>query len=98
MSTAQTLLLGAIAGFTILLGLPVGRLEMRSQAIRAAVTAFSAGILIFLLCDVLGQGVEPVELAVEDHRWGRLAEIGPLLAGGVPLGFIRLSLQVHYIL
>jgi hypothetical protein len=36
MSTTQTLLLGAIAGFTILLGLPVGRLEMRTQAIRAA--------------------------------------------------------------
>jgi ZIP family zinc transporter len=90
MSTAQTLLLGAIAGFTILLGLPVGRLEMRSQAIRAALTAFSAGILIFLLWDVLGHGVEPVELAVEDHRWGRLAEIGPLLAGGLALGFMSL--------
>jgi zinc transporter, ZIP family len=90
MSTAQTLLLGAIAGFTILLGLPVGRLEMRSQAIRAALTAFSAGILIFLLWDVLGHGVEPVELAVEDHHWGRLAEIGPLLAGGLALGFMSL--------
>ncbi len=90
MSTTQTLLLGAIAGFTILLGLPVGRLEMRSQAIRAALTAFSAGILIFLLWDVLGHGVEPVELAVEDHHWGRLAEIGPLLAGGLALGFMSL--------
>jgi ZIP family zinc transporter len=90
MSTAQTLLLGAIAGFTILLGLPVGRLEMRSQAIRAALTAFSAGILIFLLWDVLGHGVEPVELAVEDHRWGRVAEIAPLLAGGLALGFMSL--------
>jgi ZIP family zinc transporter len=90
MSTTQTLLLGAIAGFTILLGLPVGRLEMRSQAIRAALTAFSAGILVFLLWDVLGHGVEPVELAVEDHHWGRLAEIGPLLAGGLALGFMSL--------
>jgi ZIP family zinc transporter len=90
MSTAQTLLLGAIAGFTILLGLPVGRLEMRSKAIRAGLTAFSAGILVFLLWDVLGHGVEPVELAVEDHRWGRLAEIGPLLAGGLALGFMSL--------
>jgi ZIP family zinc transporter len=90
MSTAQTLLLGAIAGFTILLGLPVGRLEMRSKAIRAALTAFSAGILIFLLWDVLGHGVEPVELAVEDHHWGRVAEIGPLLAGGLALGFMSL--------
>jgi ZIP family zinc transporter len=90
MSTTQTLILGAIAGFTILLGLPVGRLEMRSMALRAALTAFSAGILIFLLWDVLGHGVEHVEVSVEEHHWGRLAEIGPLLAGGLALGFMSL--------
>ena len=90
MSTTQTLLLGAVAGLTIFLGLPVGRLELRSKAIRAALTAFSAGILIFLLWDVLGHGVGPVETAVQEHHWGRLAEIGPLLGVGLAAGFLGL--------
>jgi ZIP family zinc transporter len=90
MSTAQTLLLGAIAGFTIFLGLPVGRMEMRSKALRAGLTAFSAGILLFLFWDVLGHGVEPVEAAVDAHHWGRLAQIGPLLGIGLGLGFLGL--------
>jgi zinc transporter, ZIP family len=90
MSTTQTLLLGAIAGFTIFLGLPVGRMEMRSKALRAGLTAFSAGILVFLFWDVLGHGVEPVEAAVEAHHWGRLAQLGPLLGIGLGLGFLGL--------
>jgi ZIP family zinc transporter len=90
MSTTQTLILGAIAGGTIFLGLPMGRIGRASASLRAALTAFAAGILIFLLWDVLGHGVEPVEGAVEEHHWGRLAEIGPLLAGGLILGFMSL--------
>src|SRR3954466_1237048 len=90
MSTGQTLLLGAIAGFTIFLGLPVGRMEMRSKALRAGLTAFSAGILVFLFWDVLGHGVEPVEAAVEDHHWGRLGELGPLLGVGLALASLTL--------
>jgi ZIP family zinc transporter len=90
MSTTQTLLLGAIAGFTIFLGLPVGRMEMRSKALRAGLVAFSAGILVFLFWDVLGHGVEPVEAAVEEHHWGRLAQLGPLLGAGLGLGFLGL--------
>ena len=90
MSTLQTLLLGAIAGFTIFLGLPVGRIELRSKAVRAALTAFSAGILVFLLWDVLGHGVGPLETAVEAHRWGRVAQLAPLLGVGLGLGFLGL--------
>ena len=90
MSTTQTLLLGAIAGFTIFLGLPVGRMEMRSKALRAGLVAFSAGILLFLFWDVLGHGVEPVEAAVDEHHWGRLAQLGPLLGAGLGLGFLGL--------
>src|SRR5438270_808736 len=41
MSTAQTLLLGAIAGGTILLGLPMGRVGGTSHAIKAGMTAFA---------------------------------------------------------
>ncbi len=90
MSTTQTLILGAIAGATIFLGLPMGRVHAPAARLRAALTAFAAGILIFLLWDVLSHGVQPVELAVEKQHWGRLAEIGPLLAGGLVVGLMAL--------
>jgi len=48
MSTGQTLLLGAIAGFTIFLGLPLGRVQSPSIAMRAGLTTFATGILVFL--------------------------------------------------
>jgi ZIP family zinc transporter len=90
MSTAQTLLLGAIAGGTIFLGLPMGRVGGTSHAVKAGLTAFATGILIFLFWDVLGHGVEPVETAVSDHHWGRLAELAPLLGAGLALGLMSL--------
>jgi ZIP family zinc transporter len=90
MSTTQTLILGAIAGGTIFLALPMGRVGSAAPAVRTAMTAFATGILIFLLWDVLGHGVQPVETAVSDHRWGRLAELAPLLGGGLIVGLMSL--------
>jgi zinc transporter, ZIP family len=90
MGTGQTLLLGAIAGGTILLGLPMGRVGRTSHAVKAGLTAFATGILIFLFWDVLSHGVEPVETAVSDHHWGRLSELAPLLAGGLVFGVMSL--------
>jgi ZIP family zinc transporter len=90
MGTGETLLLGAIAGFTIYLGLPLGRIESPSKTMRAAMTAFAAGILLFLFWDVLGHGVDPVESAVNAHRWGRLAELAPLLGIGLAVGLMSL--------
>ena len=49
MSTTQTLILGAIAGFTIFVGLPIGRVRSTSAALRASLTAVATGILVFLL-------------------------------------------------
>jgi len=90
MSTGQTLLLGAIAGGTIFLGLPMGRVGNTSHAVKAGLTAFATGILIFLLWDVLGHSIEPVESAVQAHHWGRVAELAPLAAGGLALGLMSL--------
>ena len=90
MSTTQTLLLGAIAGGTIFLGLPMGRVGNTSHAVKAGLTAFATGILIFLLWDVLGHSIEPVESAVQAHHWGRVAELAPLAAGGLALGLMSL--------
>ena len=65
MSTAEILLLGAIAGFTIFLGLPLGRIAIRTRACTPR-SLLAAGILVFLLWDVLVHGVGPVEEALEE--------------------------------
>jgi zinc transporter, ZIP family len=90
MSTAQTLLLGAIAGFTIFLGLPLGRVRNTHPAMRAALSALATGILVFLLWDVLSHGVGPVEEAVEEHEWSEVAGLAPLLAIGFTAGLMSL--------
>src|SRR3954452_4963562 len=52
MSFAATAALGAIAGFTIFLGLPVARAQGLSDRGRVALSMLSAGILAFLFMDV----------------------------------------------
>ena len=59
MSTAQTLVLGAIAGFTIFLGLPIGRMQNVTAATKAFLASIATGILIFLFWDVMSEAVEP---------------------------------------
>ena len=90
MSTAQTLILGAIAGFTIFLGLPLGRVRNTHPAMRAGLSALATGILVFLLWDVLSHGVGPVEEAVEEHEWSKVAQLAPLLAIGFTVGLMSL--------
>jgi ZIP family zinc transporter len=90
MSTAQTLILGAIAGFTIFLGLPLGRVRNTHPAMRAALSALATGILVFLFWDVLSHGVGPVEEAVEEHEWSEVAQLAPLLAIGFAGGLMSL--------
>src|SRR5205823_4942654 len=70
-SQAQILVLGAVAGFTIFIGLPVGRMQSLSQSTRAFLSAVATGILIFLLWDVLAAAVEPVEGALTAGNDGR---------------------------
>src|SRR6266851_5790998 len=85
MSTAQTLVLGAIAGFTIFLGLPIGRMQNVSAATKAFLAATATGILIFLFWDVMSGAVAPVEAALEEGRGGRFAWLAFLLATGIGL-------------
>jgi len=90
MSTAQTLLLGALAGCTILIGLPVARLRTVSPHVRSLLAATATGILIFLLWDVLSAAVDPVETALKAGRDGRFAWLATLLAAGFGLGLLTL--------
>src|SRR5919202_3025123 len=90
MSTAQTLGLGAIAGATILLGLPIARMPSVDPRVRAALSSIATGILLFLLWDVLSHGVEPVEDALNHRHWGDFAGLTALLAGGFTAGTMAL--------
>jgi zinc transporter, ZIP family len=90
MSTAQTVLLGAIAGFTIFLGLPVGRIQGASKTVRCLLNGVSAGILIFLLFEILAQGFEPVEGAFEESEWASAAGLGILYVAGFGIGLLAL--------
>jgi zinc transporter, ZIP family len=94
MSTAQTLALGAVAGFTIFLGLPLGRFKSADRRLQAGLSALACGVLLFLLWDVLVHGVAPVEEALEEAvdggSWGEFIGYAALLAGGLIAGLMSL--------
>jgi ZIP family zinc transporter len=89
-STAHVLILGAIAGGTIFLGLPIGRMQNLSAATRAGLSALATGILIFLLWDVLSGAVEPVESALDARHWGRFSWLALLGIAGFAVGLMGL--------
>ena len=80
MSSAQIALLGAIAGFTIFLGLPVGRLRAPMPEIRTMLSATATGILIFLLWDVLDHAWAPIDAALSDHSYASALGNGAVFA------------------
>jgi zinc transporter, ZIP family len=90
MSTGHVLILGAIAGGTIFLGLPVGRLQNLAASARAGLSALATGILIFLLWDVLSGAVEPIETALGARHWGRFSWLAALGVAGFALGLMAL--------
>lgn len=98
MSFAQTVLLAGIAGGTIYLGLPVGRVRGLSRSWQAALTTAAGGVILFLIYDVLGQAVEPVRDALTSARAG--ASYGPFaayslcLAGSVAAGLLSVTYVV----
>ena len=78
MSTAQTLLLGAIAGLTIFLSLPMGRMHGISPKLKAFFTATATGILLFLFWDVLSQAIHPLDNTLNAKTWGRFAGVSSI--------------------
>src|SRR3954466_12117022 len=68
MTFAQTAALGAIAGFTIFIGLPVGRLAGLSARMRVGLSMLSAGILAFLFMDVGAEGLGIIETHLDAYK------------------------------
>ncbi|MEV0414131.1 ZIP family metal transporter [Streptomyces sp. NPDC050448] len=93
MSGSQIALLGAIAGLTIFLGLPIGRLRNAAPRLKAGLNAVAIGILIFLVWDILSHAWEPIDGALADGKWGSSVSGGLVLAAGLAAGLGGL---VHY--
>jgi ZIP family zinc transporter len=79
LSFAETVVLGALAGFTIYLGLPFGRVRVLNNRARVALSMFSVGVLAFLFVDVFQHGFGIMEGAVEQFRAGSQGIGKPLL-------------------
>ncbi|MBV9941475.1 MAG: ZIP family metal transporter [Solirubrobacterales bacterium] len=97
MSFAQTIALGALAGFTIFLGLPVGRLQLLGSRPRVALAMFSVGVLAFIFVDVLSSGLSIVEDALRGVKDGHesvayLVWLVMLLGAGFAAGSAGLAM------
>jgi len=95
LSTAELLVLGAIAGLTIYLGLPIGRVKNPSMPLRSFLNATAIGILLFLLWDVLSNGIAPVTRALNSaahHHgsWARFAGLAGVFALALAVGLLSL--------
>src|ERR1700759_4993967 len=89
MSESQTLLLGFIAGVTILIGLPLGRVRSVKPGTRQFLNALAIGILIFLLGSALVPACEPVDIALGKLHDGS-GGVGPV-AGYAALFFLGIT-------
>jgi zinc transporter, ZIP family len=96
MGFTETIALGAIAGFTIYIGLPLGRIKRVDDRLRVGLAMFSVGILAFIFMDVTKHGEAILETAVThfkahttgfDHVLGLFA----LLAVGFAVGTAGIS-------
>lgn len=90
MTTAQTLGLGALAGLTIFIGLPLGRMQNVGANVKAFLSATATGVLVFLLWDVLSGAVDPVETALKAGRDGRFLWLAFVLTAGFSVGLLSL--------
>ena len=95
MSLMSTMLLGFIAGATILLGLPIGRLRRPAPRLRALLNATAIGVLLFLVWDVLSAAWAPIDAALTSAHDGKgglavATGYGVLFAAGLAAGMLSL--------
>ena len=90
MSQAAAVLLGAVAGGTVFLGLPVARMHGLPKPLQGFLNAFATGILVFLLWDILTHAAGPVEAAVELGQHGPFAAMAVIFAAGLGVGLLGL--------
>jgi ZIP family zinc transporter len=96
MGIGKTLLLGFIAGVTILFGMPLGRMRKPSEALRVTLNALAIGVLIFLVWDVLSAAWEPIDEGLAAHHesgagLGSTFGYGVLFVAGLSVGLLGLQ-------
>ena len=89
------MLLGFIAGVTILLGLPIGRLRRPVPTLRALLNASAIGVLLFLVWDVLTHAWAPIDVALTSFHSGKgglgtAVGYGVLFAAGLAAGLLSM--------
>jgi ZIP family zinc transporter len=96
MGFIETVALGAIAGFTIFLGLPLGRVKQVDDRLRVGLAMFSVGILAFIFMDVTKHGEQILETAVAHYKthttsFDHVLGLFALLAVGFTVGTAGIS-------
>src|SRR6266705_2524708 len=100
---AELLLIGAIAGLTIFLGLPMALLQNVSPRKKGFLNALSMGILVFLIADVLANAWIPTKAAAINAYTGaasisNAAQDLIALFAGLAIGLLGLaSYEQRYI-
>lgn len=85
--------LGATAGFTVFLGLPIAKLRALPGSAQLFANAVATGILLFLFADIMSRALQPVEVAVEQAGTTGalpLLQLLALLSAGVAVGLMSL--------
>jgi ZIP family zinc transporter len=91
MNQTGAIALGALAGATIFLGLPVARMRGLPKAVQGFLNAFATGILVFLLWDILAHAGGPVEAALTHaQNRGPGAAMVAIFAIGIAVGLLGL--------
>ncbi|MEA2315640.1 MAG: zinc transporter, family [Solirubrobacteraceae bacterium] len=96
MGFTETVALGAIAGLTIFIGLPLGRVRALGDRARVCLAMFSVGILAFIFMDVTKHGEQILEtglvhLKAHSTGLGHVLVLFALLAAGFTAGTAGIS-------
>src|SRR5713101_5808309 len=85
----QVIILGAVAGFTIFLGLPVARLRRRPHGVQSMLNALALGVLLFLVWDILAKALDrlgdALKEAMKSGHWGAFTALAVMIAIGLGL-------------
>jgi ZIP family zinc transporter len=102
MNLLDTCLLGLLAGVTIVIGLPIGRIRRPAPTLKLVLNAVAVGILLFLVWDVFSAAWEPIDTALgalhdQNGGVGPVLGYGALFVGGLAVGLLALVAYDRYL-